>query len=705
MPDALDRKIDIGAAVNVHTNTMTDQSAPNPLLQEWTGAFDAPPFAAIQPAHFRPAFAQAFAENKAEIAAITANPQPATFENTIAALERAGRSLSRVSSVFFNLAGADTSEEIEAIEREVAPLFAGHYADIHLDAALFSRILSLAERNDLDLDAEQARVLERHLVAFRRAGAGLPEAVKIRLAELGERLAALGTQFAQNVLADENEFALLLETDDELAGLPDWFRSAAAAEASRRGFEGKYAFTLSRSSIEPFLQMSQRRDLREKIFRAFASRGENNGANDNRAIAAEMIALRAEQAALLGHESFAHFRLADTMAKTPAAAQDLLERVWRLARDRALGEEAALQELAVQEGGNFTLAPWDWRYYAEKRRKAEFDFDEAALKPYLALERMIEAAFFAARKLFGLIFTERFDIPLYHEDARAFTVSDAQGRAIGLFIGDYYARPSKHGGAWMSAFRDQEKLDGEVLPIIVNIMNFSKPAPGKACLLSFDDARTLFHEFGHALHGLLSDVTYPSLAGTNVSRDFVEFPSQLYEHWLEQKEVLRRFARHQESDEEIPEALLERLIAARRFNQAFTTMEYTASALVDLALHQRAPSADLDIAAFESAMLAELGMPAAIGMRHRLAHFLHVFAGDSYSAAYYSYLWSEVLDADGFDAFTEAGDIFDPEVASRLRRHVYAAGNRTDPEAAYVGFRGRAASPEALLRKRGLTEA
>ncbi|MGA9137861.1 MAG: M3 family metallopeptidase, partial [Methylovirgula sp.] len=589
--------------------------------------------------------------------------------------------------------------------REIAPLVARHHAEIHLNDALFARIDALFRRATLGLDAEQARVLERHHLAFRRAGAGLPAEAKARLAEIGERLAALGTQFSQNVLADENAFALVLETQDELAGLPEWMKSAAAAEAERRGLSGRYAFTLARSSIEPFLQTSQRRDLREKIFRAFVARGESGGATDNRAIAAEMVALRAEQARLLGFESFAHFRLADTMAKTPASAQELLERVWTLARARARGEEAALQELATAEGGNFSLAAWDWRYYAEKRRKAEFDFDEAALKPYLALDQMIEAAFYVANRLFGLTFSERFDIPIYHEDARVWTVRDARDCEIGLFIGDYFARPSKHGGAWMGAFRDQEKFDGEVLPIIVNVMNFVKPAPGEACLLSFEDARTLFHEFGHALHGLLSDVTYPSLSGTNVLRDFVEFPSQLYEHWQEQREVLRRFARHHESGEPIPEALLDRLVAARRFQQGFATLEYTASALVDLALHQSAGASDLDVVAFEREKLAELAMPQAIAMRHRLAHFLHVFGGDAYSAGYYSYLWSEVLDADGFAAFTEAGDIFDPEIAERLRAHVYAAGNRTDPQAAYLAFRGRPASPDALLRKRGLIDA
>lgn len=686
--------------------SMNHTADSNPLLEDWTGPFGLPPFARVRPMHFRPAFERAFAAQRGEIAAIAANPEPVTFENTIAAFERSGRDLTRISSLFFHLAGADTNEEIEAIERDVAPLLARHFAEIHLDAALFSRIDSLYQRRDtLEPDTEQARVLERHYLTFRRAGAGLSDDAKARIAEIGARLAALGTQFSQNVLADENGFALVLESADELIGLPDWLTSAAAAEADRRGHEGRYAITLSRSSIEPFLQMSQRRDLREKIFRAFISRGESQGPTDNRAIAAEMVRLRAEQAQLLGYESFAHFRLADTMAKTPAAARELLEQVWALARVRALREEAALQEIATAEGGNFTLAPWDWRHYAEKRRKAEFDFDESVLKPYLPLDRMIEAAFFTAHKLFGLDFKERFDLPLHHADARTFTVSDARGRPIGLFIGDYYARPSKHSGAWMSALRDQEKLDGEVLPIIVNVMNFTKPAAGEACLLSFEDARTLFHEFGHALHGLLSDVTYPSLAGTNVLRDFVEFPSQLYEHWLEQKEILRRFARHHETGEPMPETLIERLVTARMFNQGFATLEYTASALIDLAIHESAAILDLDIAAFESAMLTELGMPSAIAMRHRLAHFLHVFAGDSYSAGYYSYLWSEILDADGFAAFSEAGDIFDPRAAARLHAHIYASGNRLDPETAYFNFRGRSASVQALLHKRGLIEA
>ncbi len=677
----------------------------NALLEDWTGPFDAPPFARIKPADFPPAFDAAFAAHKAEIAAIADNPAPPNFENTIGAFERSGKMLGRLAAVFFNLAGADTNDEIEAIERDVAPRFAAHDAEIHLNDALFARIDTLwRQREALGLSAEEQRVLERHHIAFRRAGAGQPPQVKARLAAIGERLAALGTQFSQNVLADENAFALILDEVD-LAGLPDWQRAAAAAAATERAHEGKFAITLARSSVEPFLQMSQRRDLREKIFRAWLARGENEGASDNRAIAAEMVKLRQEKARLLGYASFAEFRLADLMAKSPAAAQNLLDEVWTRGRARALREQAALQDLVAAEGGNFTLQPWDWRHYAEKRRKAEFDLDEAAFKPYLPLDQMIAAVFYTAEQLFGLTFEARTDIALYHPDARAWAVRDREGRAIGLFIGDYFARASKHGGAWMGAYRDQEKLDGEILPIIVNVLNFVKPPPGEACLLSFDDARTLFHEFGHALHGLLSDVVFPSLAGTNVASDFVEFPSQLYEHWFEQREILRRFARHHQTGAPMPEDLIEKIIAARQFNQGFLTVEYTASALVDLALHSAPAADDLDIVAFERETLARLGMPRAIAMRHRLAHFTHVFAGDGYSSGYYSYLWSEVLDADGFAAFTEAGDIFAPEVAARLKQHVYSAGNRADPEAAYAAFRGRPASPGPLLKKRGLVEA
>ena len=589
---------------------------------------------------------------------------------------------------------------MQAIEREIAPVLARHRNETYLNEALFKRIDALkAEEGGLGLSAEQGRVLERYHLNFTRAGAGAQPDAKARLAAIGERLATLAAEFGQNVLADEKAWLMLLDEED-LEGLPDFYRASAARIASERGHPERFAVTLSRSSVEPFLQFSARRDLREAAFRAWEARGENGGATDNRAIAAEMVRLRAERARLLGYESYAHYRLADTMAKTPRAALDLLESVWAPGVSSALKEQEALQAIIAGEGGNFKVAPWDWRYLAEKRRKAEFDFDEGELKPYLQLDRMIEAAFYAASRLFGLGFEERFDLKLYDPDVRAWEVSGRDGSPIALFIGDYFARPSKRSGAWMSNFRAQQKLDGPQLPIVVNVMNFAKGAEGEASLLSLADARTLFHEFGHALHGMLSDVTYPLISGTRVAGDFVEFPSQLYEHWIKEPEMLRRFALHYKTGEPMPEALLGKVLNARRFNQGWATVEYTASALVDLKLHLDPSPADVDVVAFERQELARIGMPDAIAMRHRAPHFQHIFSG-GYSAAYYSYLWSEVLDADGFEAFEEAGDIFDAEVAHRLHDFVYAAGGSRDYDAAYRGFRGRSPSPAALFRKRG----
>ena len=681
---------------------MTDASVDtNPLLEAWTGPFEAPPFERIEPGHFRPAFDAALKDARDEIDAVAANSAPPTFVNTIEALERSGRSLDRVGNVFRNLASAATNDELQTIERDIAPILAHHRSETYLNGALFKRIDALkAEEDKLGLSAEQARVLARYHLNFTRAGAGLQPDAKSRLAAIEERLATLSTQFGQNVLADEKAWLMLLG-DDDLDGLPDFFIASAARMAAERGHAGQYVVILSRSSIEPFLQFSARRDLRETAFRAWAARGENGGATDNRQIAAEMVRLRAERARLLGYETYAHYRLADTMAKTPRAALDLLESVWTPGVAGALKEQEALQEIVAGEGGNFKVAPWDWRYLAEKRRKAEFDFDEGELKPYLQLDRMIEAAFYGASRLFGLSFAERFDLKLYDPDVRAWTVTGRDGAPVALFIGDYFARPSKRSGAWMSSFRGQQKLDGPQLPIVVNVMNFTKGGEGEASLLSFDDARTLFHEFGHALHGMLSDVTYPLISGTHVAGDFVEFPSQIYENWLERPEMLRRFALHYKTGEPMPEALLGKLIRARQFNQGWAAVEYTASALVDLRLHLDPSAADVDVVAFERQELARIGMPDAIAMRHRTPHFQHIFSG-GYSAAYYSYLWSEVLDADGFEAFEESGDIFDPAVAQRLHDFVYAAGGSRDYDAAYQGFRGRAPSPQALFRKRGL---
>jgi peptidyl-dipeptidase Dcp len=682
---------------------MTDpQAAPqNPLLAEWIGAFGLPPFEAIRPKHFRPAFDRALAAHRTEIDGIAANPAAPSFANTIEALERSGRDLDRVSNVFFVLAGADTGEAIEAIEREVSPLLARHNNALYLNRALYARIAGLyRKRAALGLSAEQARVLDRYHTRFVRAGAALEKPAQDRLAAINERLASLGTQFGQNVLADEKSYAMLLEEGD-LAGLPDFARAAARAAAEERGHAGKYAITLARSSCESFLQFSSRRDLREKIFQAWIRRGENGGATDNRALIAEMVALRAERAKLLGFASFADYRLDDQMAKTPQAARGLLDNVWGRARLKAAAERDALQAMIAAEGGNFALAPHDWRYYAEKLRKAKYQLDEAEIKPYFQLDKMIEAAFETARRLFGLSFTP-VAVPLYHPDARAFEVKDAGGRPVGLFIGDYFARASKHSGAWMTSLRDQEKLAGDIRPVILNVCNFSKPAVGEKALLSFDDARTLFHEFGHGLHGLLSNVTYPLLAGTAVASDFVELPSQLYEHWLEVPEILQDYARHAQTGEPMPKALLDRLLATRTFNQGFATVEYTACALVDLDLHSVPETAALDVGDFERASLDALHMPAEIVMRHRLPHFQHLFSGSGYAAAYYSYMWSEVLDADAFAAFEETGNAFDPATAARLREFIYGAGNLRDPAEAYTAFRGRLPAVDALLKKRGL---
>ncbi len=679
-------------------------SIQNPLLADWTAAFGLPPFETLTSEDFGPAFDAALKRHRQELDAISADPAAPTFDNTIVALEKGGRALDKVANVFFVKAGADTGEAIEAIEREISPLLARHSNAMYLDRKLYARIADLyARRDKLGLDAEQARLLDRYKTRFVRAGGALDKAAQDRLAAINERLASLGTQFGQNVLADEKSYALILEEVD-LAGLPGFARDAARAAAEERGHPGKFAITLARSSCEGFLQFSSRRDLREKVFQAWIKRGESGAKTDNCALIAEMVALRGERARLLGFATFADYRLDDQMAKTPAAARNLLDNVWTRARAKAGVERDALQGMIAQEGANFALAPHDWRYYAEKLRKARYDLDESEIKPYFQLDRMIEAAFETAHRLFGLSF-KPVSLPLYHPDARAWDVTDANGRHVGLFIGDYFARGSKHSGAWMTSLRDQEKLSGDIRPVILNVCNFSKPAAGEPTLLSFDDARTLFHEFGHALHGLLSNVTYPMLAGTGVSSDFVELPSQLYEHWLEVPEILQKYARHAKTGEPMPKALLDKVLATRTFNQGFATVEYTSCALVDLDIHGLKDTEALDVTAFEKDRLDAIHMPAEIVMRHRLPHFQHLFSGGGYAAGYYSYMWSEVLDADAFEAFEETGNAFDPDTAKRLRDFIYSAGNLRDPGEAYKAFRGRLPTVDALLKKRGLTDA
>ncbi len=677
----------------------------NPFFETWNTPFAAPPFGAIMPEHFGPAFERAIAEHDAEIASIADEMAEPGFGNVVVALEAAGRSLRRVGGVFWNLAGADTNDSLQEIERNMSPVLARHWQRIALDPKLFARLDALFERRGaLSLTDEQRRVLDLTHRGFVRGGARLGDTDRARLAAIAERLAGLGTSFGQNVLHDEKDFLLVLDGEDDLAGLPPALRDAAAQAASERGLLGRHAITLGRSLIEPFLRFSSRRDLREKAFAAFSTRGEHEGQHDNRPIVAEMVRLRAERAGLLGFRTYAHYKLDDTMAKTPQAVRGLLDRVWERARAKAAKDEEALGGIVRQEGHNFALAPHDWCYYAEKVRRRDYDFDESEIKGYLVLDNIANAAFDTATRLFGLIFTPRGDVPVYHQDVKAYEVKDRDGRHMALFLADYFARPSKRSGAWNSGFRGQHNLGGGQRPIVVNVMNFAKGREGEPTLLSPDDARTLFHEFGHALHSMLTDVTYPSIAGTGVPRDFVEFPSQLYEHWLLRPEVLKRFALHHETREPMPEALLDRMTAARNFAQGFSTVEYCASALVDMAFHSltaEEAASGVDPAVVESSTLDAIGMPEAITMRHRTPHFAHVFAGDGYSAGYYSYLWSEMLDADGFGAFEEAG-VFDPDTAERLRANVLAAGNLHPPEEAYMAFRGRMPSVDTLLAQRGL---
>ena len=678
----------------------------DPALVKWTGLNGLPRFDLVKDDAFSAGFDAALAAHEAEIGAIADNAEPPTFDNTIVALEIAGDQLSRVSALFWSRAGANTNDLIQALERDIAPKMSRHYSKIGTNAALFRRIDALwQDRAALNLSLEQTRVLERHWKGFVKSGAKLHKPEQERLSAINETLAGLGAKFGQNVLADEKSWVLFLDEGDALDGLPDFLRDAMASAARERGHDGRYAVTLSRSIIEPFLTFSARRDLREQAFRAWVVRGENPGETDNRGIVKETLALRSEKAGLLGYESFAALKLDNTMAKTPDAVNGLLMQVWEKAVARAQEEEAELAALVADEGRNHDVMPWDWRYYAEKLRAKKFNFSEAELKPYLQLEKIIEACFDVAERLFGIRAIEKKDVPVYHPDVRVFEIRDREDKLVAMFLGDYFARSSKRSGAWMSSYQSQHRLplkNGAVgeIPIIYNVCNFAKPAEGKPALLSLDDARTLFHEFGHALHGMLSDVTYPSVSGTGVSRDFVELPSQLYEHWLTVPEILTRYAVHYQTGEAMPQALLDKVLAARTFNSGFATVEFTSSALVDMAFHTQGPVDDP--MAVQAQVLEKIGLPKSIVMRHATPHFQHVFSGDGYSAGYYSYMWSEVLDADAFAAFTETGDAFNPVLAERLKTYIYAVGGSVDPEDAYKAFRGKLPNPDAMLEKKGL---
>jgi peptidyl-dipeptidase Dcp len=681
--------------------------AENPLLQPWVGPLAMPPFEVVRPEHFAPAFTIAMAAHVADLDAIANNPEPVSFANTALALDRAGELLNRVHSVFANLTNAHTNPELQNIERELAPLLAEHYSTLALHSGVFARIDELhRRRNDLGLTDVEVRLVERFHLDAVRSGALLTELERGRVTQLHSELATLQTQFAQNVLSDETTRYLQLSEDD-LAGLPDWLIDAAREAAIAAGLpEGSLVITPSRSLVTPFLTMSTRSDLREQAWRIWISRGENGDSTDNRSIINRILEIRQELATLQGFPSFTEYQLDDTMAKVPTAVDRLLEAVWGPARAAALAEYEDVSALARRHGGGAVEA-WDWRFWAERVRQERYALDDDQLAPYLNLDNMLASAFDCASRLFGVSFRERSDVVAYHPDVRTFEVLDANGQLTAIFLSDNFARPSKRSGAWMSSYRGRathhEGVQG--IPIVANHNNFAKPSAGKPTLMSIDDVRTLFHEFGHALHGMLSTSPFERLAGTSVLRDFVELPSQLFEHWALEPEVLRRHARHVETGAIIPDELIHKLRATQHFNQGFDTVEFLSSAIVDQQLHRAAANGPIDVDAFEREQLDRIGMPAAMTMRHRLPHFQHMFASSSYASAYYVYLWAEVLDADAYEAFTETGDPFNDELARKLHEHVYAAGNTVEPSETYRRFRGRDPEVSALLRGRGLVSA
>ena len=685
------------------SNETTNNPAENPLLARWEGPFGGvPPFDRVQVPLFKPALEAAMAEQLAEIDRIAKNPAAPDFENTIAALERAGSTLDRVRTLYGVWAATMANPEFQAVQREMAPRLAAFSDQITQNEALFKRIDTIYNSPaKSQLKPEQQRVTWLYYTNFVRAGARLKPEAKARLSQINQQLAGLFTKFSQNVLAEETDQFIVLKSEDELAGLPQSVRDAAAAAAETKKQPGTWVIMNTRSSIDPFLTYSDRRDLREKAWRMFVNRGDNGGEHDNNAIITEILQLRAERAKLLGYQTHAHWRLENSMAKTPERAMELMEAVWKPAVARVHEEVADMQALADKEGARIKIEPWDYRYYMEKVRKAKYDLDQNEIKPYLQLEKLREGIFWVAGELFNFNFTPVTNVPVAHTDIRVWEVTDkTTKRHIGLWYFDPYARAGKRSGAWMNAYRAQERINGEITTIVSNNSNFVKGKPGEPVLISWDDATTMFHEFGHALHGLNSNVTYPSVSGTSVPRDYVEFPSQLLEHWLSTPQVLQRFALHYQTGKPIPQELVDKIMRSATFNQGFATVEYLSAALVDMKLHL-AGDKKIDPDAFERETLAELGMPKEIVMRHRTPQFLHVFGSDGYSAGYYSYLWSDVITADAFGAFTEGKGPYDRAVAERLRKFVFSVGNTVDPADAYRSFRGRDPKIDALMKKRG----
>ena len=674
----------------------------NPLTTEFKTPFGVPPFGEIKPEHFRPAFDKAITDQKREVEVIVKNPDPATFANTLEALDRSGALLKRVHGVFTNLNSSNTNDELQQIAKEVAPKLAKLADDIALDAGLFARVKAVYEgRDKLTLTPEQARLLEKTYKAFVRGGANLAPDEQVRLRRINEELSVLTVKFGENILKENNAFELVIDKDAELAGLPPAVVAAAAETGKERGKPGTWVFTLAKPSLIPFLQYSEKRDLREKIFQAYIMRGNNGNELDNKANAVKIADLRVERARLLGYKTHAAYVLEENMAKTPEAVTAFLEKIWKPAVSRAKAEAAEMQAMIVKEGKDFKLQPWDWWFYAEKLRKAKYDLDASALRPYFQLENVRNGAYAVAHKLYGITFTERTDVPKYQEDVRVFEVQDADGSHLGVLYVDYYPRPNKEGGAWMSNYREQSIQNGvDIRPVIVNNGNFSKPLAGEPALISFEEATTLFHEFGHALHGLLTKCSYESLSGTNVPRDFVELGSQIMENWATDPEVLKMYAKHYKTGEPIPDALIEKINRSRFFNQGFETVEYLAASFLDMDWHTLTEPREVAPLKFEADSMARIGLIPEIVSRYQTTNFNHIFSG-GYSAGYYSYIWAAVLDSDAFEAFKETS-LFDQATARSFRANILERGDSEDPMVLYKRFRGREPRIEPLLKKRGL---
>jgi peptidyl-dipeptidase Dcp len=685
----------------------------NPFFQEWNTAYEVPPFMDIKDAHYMPAYQKGMEENLSEIDVIVKNPETPTFANTIEELERTGKLLTKVSRVFSNLASSNTNPKLQELQRELSPMLSAHYDKISLNEGLFNRVEAVwQEKESLDLTSEQRKLLEDTRKQFVRSGALMSEEQKKQITEINSKISGLSTSFGQNLLAETNGFELILNLSD-LDGLSDGVIAAALDAASQKmekaeteeekeRYKDKYVFTPHRSSMYPFLTESTRRDLREKLYKSYVMRGDNNNETDNKKIAAQIAKLRAERAQIMGYKTHAHFVLDDNMLKTPEEVYDLLTKLWKPAVKRAKVEVADMQDVADAEGQNFKIAAWDWWHYSEKVRKEKYNLDESAIKPYLSLDNVLKGVFSTTNKLWGLNFTEIFDIDLYHPDARVWEVTDKDGSHLGVFIGDYFTRSNKRGGAWMSSFKGQSNLDGRERPIVVNVCNFPAPVGDNPALLSFDNVVTLFHEFGHAMHGTLTDVTYGSMAGTSGPRDFIELPSQLLEHWASEPEVLKSFATHYETGEPIPDDLIEKLLNASKFNQGFINTEYLAASLLDMDWHTISAEEDLkDANRFESESMKKVGLIDEIAPRYRTTYFAHIFSG-GYSSGYYSYVHAAVLDSDAFEAFKEAGDVFDPNLSSKLRATIYSKGSTEEAMDLFVQFRGRKADIGPLLKVRGL---